>query len=220
MYSRRSLDLKRLQKGEILLERLKGKKILVDPGHGGSDPGAVGTLKGEQILEKDLTLMFAKSVKSYLELDGATVIMTRTTDTDVTINERWQMGRDNNVDAVISVHFNSGPPNAEGVETYYAKTRESAPYTDKAFAEAIHAGILGRMGMKNRGVKDDTLSGPGSLGILRYPSGETYLYPRCLVEVEFITNPTAMEALDYPLYEASLDFAAGVLDGMRNFFGV
>lgn len=125
--------MKKVTKGEILLERLKGKKILVDPGHGGSDPGAVGTLKGEQIkgeqiLEKDLTSMFAKSVKSYLELDGATVIMTRTTDTNVTINERWQMGRDNNVDAVISVHFNSGPPNAEGVETIISRrTRISAP---------------------------------------------------------------------------------------------
>jgi len=67
---------------------LQGKKILIDPKHGGYDSGAKGTLNGETIYEKDLALQFAQSAASYLENDGAKVIMTRTTDKYVGINDR------------------------------------------------------------------------------------------------------------------------------------
>lgn len=191
---------------------LQGKKILIDPGHGGYDSGAKGTLNGETIYEKDLALQFAQSAASYLENDGAKVIMTRTTDKYVGINDRWKMGQANHVDAVISIHWNGGSTTASGTETYYAQTRPQ----DKPFAQTIQANVVDRMGTNDRGVLDDTKSAVGSLGILRYPSGEAY--PRALVEIEFITNPTAMEELDYPLYEASLDFAAGILFAMREWF--
>lgn len=191
---------------------LQGKKILVDAGHGGSSVGAVGTLNGQTIYEKSLTLMYANSLRGYLEYDGATVVMTRTTDTYVDTDARWQLGSNENVDAVISIHFNGGSTTARGTETFYALTRPQ----DLTFTQTVHNGIFQYMGTQNRGVKDDTKTAVGSLAILRYPTSLSY--PRCLIEVEFITNPAAMAALDYPLYESSLYFAAGVLTGLRNFF--
>ncbi|SCX75642.1 N-acetylmuramoyl-L-alanine amidase family protein [Alkaliphilus peptidifermentans] len=191
---------------------LQGKKILIDPGHGGWDSGAVGTLKGNQILEKDLALMFALSTQSYLENAGATVIMTRDSDEYIGINDRWEMGRDNSVNAVVSIHWNSGSGSAKGTETYYAQNRPQ----DMAFAQTIQNKVIEWMGTENRGVKDDTKSALGFLGVLRYPSSTSY--PRALVEVEFISNETAMNRLDYPLYEASLDFAAGILKGLEEYF--
>lgn len=191
---------------------LNGKKILIDPGHGGTDSGATGTLNGKTIYEKNLTLTFAQSAKSYLENAGATVVMTRDDDSTVDINTRWQLGRDENVDAVISIHFNGGSTTARGTETIYAQTRSG----DKPFAQALQNAVVAAMGTNDRGVIDDTKTAVGSLGILRYPSNKSY--PRALIEVEFITNPDAMEDLDYPLYEASLDFAAGILNGCENYF--
>ncbi|AZK45961.1 N-acetylmuramoyl-L-alanine amidase family protein [Paenibacillus lentus] len=194
---------------------LKGKKILIDPGHGGSDPGASGKLNNKTVNEKDLALTFAESAKSYLENAGVTVIMTRTTDKKVEINDRWKKGQDEKVDAVISIHWNGGSTTANGTETYYAQTRSG----DKSFAQGLQKGVVGALGTKDRGVLDDTKTAVGSLGVLRYPSGSSYSYPRALIEVEYITNSTALANLDYPMYEASLDFAAGVLKGLQGYFG-
>lgn len=192
---------------------LKGKKILIDAGHGGTDSGASGTVNKRTVYEKDLALMFAQSAKSYIENAGATVVMTRTSDTTVGINDRWKKGEDNNVDAVISIHFNSGGSTANGTETYYAQTRSS----DKSFAEKIQKQVVEYLGTKNLGVKDDTKAAVGSLGILRYPSNKSY--PRALVEVEYISNSSAMKELDdRPMYEASLDFAAGIVKGLEDHF--
>lgn len=191
---------------------LQGKKILVDAGHGGTASGAVGTLHGQTIYEKNLTLMYANSLRGYLEYDGATVIMTRTTDVFVGTDARWQLGSSENVDAVISIHFNGGSTTEHGTETFYAETRSQ----DIPFTQTVHNSIFQYMGTHNRGVKDDTKTHEGSVAILRYPTSKSY--PRCLIEVEFITNPDAMAALDYSLFESSLDFAAGVLTGLRNFF--
>lgn len=194
---------------------LKGKKILIDPGHGGSDNGASGKLNNKTVYEKDLALTFAQSVASYLENAGVTVIMTRNSDKKVEINDRWKKGQDENVDAVISIHWNGGSTTASGTETYYAQTRSG----DKPFAQALQNGVVSYLGTKDRGVLDDTKAAVGSLGILRYPSGSSYKYPRALIEVEYITNPTALANLEYPIYEASLDFAAGVLKGLKEYFG-
>ncbi|MFB8372284.1 N-acetylmuramoyl-L-alanine amidase family protein [Paenibacillus taichungensis] len=192
---------------------LKGKKILIDPGHGGTDNGASGKLNGSTVYEKNLAFTFANSVKSYLTNAGVDVVMTRTSDTTVGINDRWQKGQNEKVDAVISIHWNGGSTTANGTETYYAQTRSG----DKSFAQTLQTAVVAALGTKDRGVLDDTKAAVGSLGVLRYPSGTTY--PRALIEVEYITNSTALANLDYPMYEASLDFAAGVLNGLKNYFG-
>ncbi|MBE6760835.1 MAG: N-acetylmuramoyl-L-alanine amidase [Ruminococcaceae bacterium] len=98
--------------------RLDGIKIVVDPGHGGSDPGAVGNHKTLTEAERSLTL--SKMLKSRLESLGATVIMTRTTDKSLTSDERILVVRNNNPDLAVSVHRNAADDSsARGFSAHY-----------------------------------------------------------------------------------------------------
>jgi len=204
---------------------LFGKKILIDPGHGGTYSGAVGVLNGEQILEKDLALIFSLALRDYMaQHTGATVIMTRTEDISMTIGERSLIGKTNNVDAVVSVHFNSSSNNmVKGIETFYALPRHDAPYADKLFTDKVHASMRDSLTIgtgvvrHDRGVRNDTQSQYDGLGILRDPAGTAYLYPRCLVEIEFISNEGAMGEL-LPFSESAQHFALGVTRGICEFF--
>lgn len=82
--------------------------ICIDAGHGGSNEGTKETYDGVLIKEKDINLVIAKKLQWYLEQnDNINVIMTRTSDTDVSIGGRIDYAKDNNADYVISVHINS-----------------------------------------------------------------------------------------------------------------
>ncbi|MGZ9583181.1 N-acetylmuramoyl-L-alanine amidase [Paenibacillus marinisediminis] len=87
--------------------------MLVDAGHGGTDSGTSGKVDGITKYDKNWALMFAQSAKSYIENDGATVVMTRSSDTFV------------NVDAVISIHFKAGSSTSNGTETYSNPTAKN-----------------------------------------------------------------------------------------------
>ena len=94
-----------------------GITIAIDPGHGGSDPGAVAN----GLREKDLTLAVSLALKEELEsYDGVRVVMTRTTDTrpseniSTDLSSRVDMAAAANADALVSIHFNSGSPIAKG----------------------------------------------------------------------------------------------------------
>ena len=82
--------------------------ICIDAGHGGSNEGTKETYDGVLIKEKDINLVIAKKLQWYLEQnDNLNVIMTRTSDTDVSIGKRIDYAKGNNADYVISVHINS-----------------------------------------------------------------------------------------------------------------
>lgn len=82
--------------------------ICIDAGHGGSNEGTKETYDGVLIKEKDINLVIAKKLQWYLEQnDNLNVIMTRTSDTDVSIGGRIDYAKGNNADYVISVHINS-----------------------------------------------------------------------------------------------------------------
>jgi len=74
------------------------------------------------------------------------------------------MGKQKKVDAVISIHFNSGNSTAKGTETIYAATRTQ----DKGFAETLQRNVVDYLGTRDRGVIKDTASAEGSLGVLRF----------------------------------------------------
>jgi len=97
---------------------LKIKTIVIDPGHGGHDPGAIGK-KGLQ--EKDVTLKIGKGLKEALERDfKADIILTRGDDTFVPLEERTAIANTKGADLFISIHANaSHNREASGVETYY-----------------------------------------------------------------------------------------------------
>ncbi len=104
----------------------KKKIIILDPGHGGKDPGAIGR-GGTK--EKDLVLSIGLRLKTILEQNGFTVYMTRMSDRFIPLQERPRIANKKNGDLFISLHINSAPRNtkASGIETFYLSSRYSDP---------------------------------------------------------------------------------------------
>lgn len=92
--------------------------IMIDAGHGGSDPGAISF--DSATYEKEVTLMTAQNLQAKLEDLGATVLMTRSDDSFFDLDERTDVSNQQEVDAFISLHFDSSlDPNWHGTTTYF-----------------------------------------------------------------------------------------------------
>lgn len=108
--------------------------IVIDPGHGGTDPGA----EGSDYYESSVTLSTAKILAQQLEQSGANVILTRSSDTDVSLANRAYMSNQANADVFISIHYDSTPsPNqGSGTTTYYYsdKNKDLAKTINNALA--------------------------------------------------------------------------------------
>ena len=189
---------------------LSGKVITIDPGHGGSDPGAIGPT-GFQ--EKSATLPISKYLKSALEARGAKVFMTRTTDVDVygpnasgvdELGARVNIANSHNSDAFVSVHINSfNNPSVGGIATYYySKTGNDARLAQKVQNQI--ANVPGFNG--DRGIQE------GNLYVLRHTN-----MPAILVELGFISNPNEERALKSDQTEQ--DFANRIAAGIASYFG-
>ena len=116
-------------------------KIVIDPGHGGTDPGTVGN----GLQEKDVTLAVSNILSQLLRNAGYDVVSTRTTDETVSLLRRSQIAAEENADLFLSVHINAG--GGQGVETYYSITDNNP-----VLAESICENIA-RLGFRNRGAK-------------------------------------------------------------------
>jgi len=94
------------------------KKIVLDPGHGGKDPGAIGV---GGIAEKDIVLAVAKKLARKLKRDmDIDVVLTRNTDTFVPLEDRTAVANKEDADLFVSLHMNASPKgDARGIETYY-----------------------------------------------------------------------------------------------------
>lgn len=108
----------------VISNGLTGKVIVIDPGHGGSDSGAVNnTLK---LQEKNLNMILSEKIKNRLTAKGATVLMTRTSENDVfvSLQDRVAYGKKVNPDLFLSIHHDSSSSaSAEGVSTHYSSYR-------------------------------------------------------------------------------------------------
>lgn len=156
-------------------------KILIDPGHGGKDPGHL-PLKDTLRKEKDLALEIALKIGNYLtyNLSNVEVMYTRTTDVYPTLDERVEMANNNKVDYMLSVHVN-GSPNAAvyGTESHIHNFDAKTSYK---WALLIEDQFKNRAGRKSRGVKTAADIGH-SIQILKHTK-----MPTVLVECGFITN--------------------------------
>ena len=149
-----------------------GITIAIDPGHGGSDPGAVAN----GLREKDLTLAVSLALKEELEsYDGVRVVMTRTTDTrpsentSADLSSRVDLAAAADADALVSIHFNSGSPIANGAEVWYANS-SSYNYGTHTQGRTLSNAIqkqLTSLGLADRGIK--TRDNP----YYDYPDGST-----------------------------------------------
>ncbi len=127
---------------------LNGKKIVLDAGHGGEDSGALGAQSGKN--EKDINLSVVLSLRDKLTALGAEVILTRDTDTALTLKERQRIISEADADAVISVHQNSMPYSADitsvrGIEAYYSTL------AGKALASAVSESLSAALSRETRG---------------------------------------------------------------------
>lgn len=150
---------------------LKGRLICVDAGHGGHSGGAQG-LNGLQ--EKDACLWMAQETAQALQDAGATVIMTRSDDSYVSLEERSDFANARGADLFISIHCNAMPVHntASGTETYYFTPQS------RALAEAIHPQVVGVVQERDGGIR-----GNRGFAVIRHP-----VMPSVLVEVAFIDN--------------------------------
>jgi N-acetylmuramoyl-L-alanine amidase len=109
------------------------KTIVIDPGHGGKDPGAVG--RGG-LLEKDVVLQVALKTRDALRKKGYTVVLTRSTDVFLPLEERTAIANTENADLFLSIHANSAPNRrARGLETYYLSLATTAEEKQAAALE-------------------------------------------------------------------------------------
>lgn len=190
---------------------LKGKIIALDAGHGGSDTGAIGPTG---VTEKGVTLRVAKALQKLLQAERATVLMTRTTDTEVSpkkanasdveeLQARCDVGNDGNADIFISMHMDSFTNSTPSGTTGYYYTKGSK--ASQRLAQYVSEGVVTALGTGNRGTKSCNF----------YVVKHTDM-PATLVEMAFISNDKEEKLMNS---EAGINRAAeGILNGLRRFF--
>lgn len=148
------------------------RKILIDPGHGGHDAGAIGKLSKE----KNLNFLLAKEIAFALKRAGFQVFMTRNNDTFIPLRTRVTMVKKCKADLFISVHHNSSKRNlaAAGIECFAFRTPRPE---DTVLAAMIQTRLIGATGSINRGVKF------ANFAVLR---GNPV--PAVLIEAGFVSN--------------------------------
>ncbi len=189
---------------------IEGKRITLDAGHGGIDPGAIGPTG---LTEKSVTLRIAKELKTILEEEGATVYMTRTEDAEVSpkgedatdveeLQARCDVANQSQSDLFVSIHIDAyTKPEPHGTTSFYYRrgTKHS-----RTFAEDVGKGVVRRLGTFNRGAK----------GCNFYVVRHTDMIAT-LVEVAFISNPAEEKLMKS---DKGVKLAAqGIADGIREF---
>ncbi|MDR1997616.1 MAG: N-acetylmuramoyl-L-alanine amidase family protein [Candidatus Margulisbacteria bacterium] len=124
---------------------LRGLRVAVIVGHGGSDPGAISR---QGYLEKDLTLELAKKLQTVLREKGAVALLSREGDENISLDAQAEFARRSKADILVSIHLNYFiNESASGAETYYYKP------IDQALAKSVHEELLKQTQLKDRGLR-------------------------------------------------------------------
>ncbi len=181
-----------LRKGKIV--------VIIDPGHGGKDSGAIG-IGG--VLEKDVILPIGKRITEVLERNGIQVIMTRDSDYFVTLPGRVTMAERANADVFVSIHANSAGanrPEVSGLETYHYDS-------GLRLAQIVHSKILQSLNVRDRNVRK------ARFYVLRKTS-----MPSILVETGFLTGRDDAAKLRTSAYQNQMAdaIAQGILQYLKS----
>jgi len=175
------------------------KTVVIDPGHGGTDWGAVHYYRKE----KDDNLRLAQAVHDVLEAHGQNlqIIMTRYDDVFLTLAERSALSNQNNADLFVSIHRNSSENrSANGVENFVFT---AAPTPDVVYAYNVLDGVVDAGVQSNRGVKR------GNFAVLRNTRA-----PSMLLEVGFISNEIDNQLFDQNFDAYATAIAYGILESL------
>ncbi len=196
------------------------RTVVIDPGHGGMDAGAVNSYN----TEKAYNLRVAQELKTLLMAKGFKVVMTRASDVYLTLQERVDLANAVREQAIfISIHFNSGSRSARGVETFtlspqgvahYGSGLKSSDYqvrdgnrhdsANVALATAVHGQVLRHIG------KDHTFD--RGIKRARYSVLTGVKHPAILVEGGFMSHPYEARQIENPKYLSAV--ARGISDAV------
>jgi N-acetylmuramoyl-L-alanine amidase len=193
---------------------LSGKKIALDPGHGGPDGGAQSK---DGIIEKDINLAITLHLRDYLQEAGALVVMTRENDKDLAepstkgyskrktedLVKRMQFITQQKSDLFVSVHLNAIPsPKWSGAQTFYYPSHQQS-------------GLLAAL------IQDEVKKNLKNTDRVAKPVENVYLLktlqiPSALVEVVFLSNPEEADLLRTPAYQKKI--AASIYQGILRYY--
>ncbi|WP_456363880.1 LysM peptidoglycan-binding domain-containing protein [Priestia aryabhattai] len=193
-----------------------GKVVLLDPGHGGADAGAVNG----SYYEKNLTYALASKTKQYLENMGYRVYVTRTSSGSCLpvytltpdLQCRVDKAKTYDADAFVSIHINAAVPGAIGTESYYNAnssydgSMNKQPSNSKVLAQTVHSYFQPQMGSTDRGVHDS------SLYVLRKNT-----VPATLIEIGFISDYRDLNKMIDNTYQNNI--SNGIARGINAYFG-
>lgn len=179
----------------IAIQNNSKGKIIIDPGHGGKDPGA----NRLNILEKDINLAIAQKLEQKLLDNGFTVIMTRKDDTFYSLKERVELANIEMSDIFISIHVNaSESPEAYGIETHWFNPQSID------LAKDIQDSLASKIDTRNRGIINSRFY------VIRHT-----LMPSVLIETGFISNENERNLLIDPEKQDAI--AEAIFEGIVKF---
>ncbi|MGB3366368.1 MAG: N-acetylmuramoyl-L-alanine amidase [Acidaminobacteraceae bacterium] len=198
----------------IFLEKIVAKPILkpsdrtivIDPGHGGSDPGAISP-NGTK--EKDVNLNLALKSESYLKSLDYNVVMTRNTDIYVNLYERAEIANRENADMFISIHHNSySDRSIYGLEILYCPIYNGIAKTEDQYplAKVLNETIIDNTGANDRGIKQRP-----NLVVIR----ETNMVS-VLLEIGYLSNSEEEAQILSDEYQNKV--VQGIVDGIQKYF--
>ena len=187
---------KKKQSKDQVSSKIKNKVVIIDPGHGGLDTGA---LRGS-VLEKDITLQIASKVRELLlERGMKKVVMTRSGDTTLSLAERVDIANSKKADIYVSIHINASVKSEiKGIETHY--------YTERGYevAQVIHKELMENVNAEDRGLFKSKF----------YVINHTEA-PAVLLELGFISNEQERNSLTSQ--KRQTNSAQAIADGIINY---
>ena len=193
---------------DVALSNVKNKIITIDPGHGGSDSGAVGP---NGYTEKEGAFAISQKVASILNQSGAKVVMTRDSDVDVygpnasarnELQARVDVGNNTNSDIFVSIHCNAFVnPAANGTQTFYY----GSSYQGQRLAQSIQEKMIEANGLRDRGISTCNF----------YVVKHSYM-PAVLIETAFITNYDEEALLSDDEWQTTM--AKAIAEGINEYF--
>lgn len=193
---------------DVALSNVKNKIITIDPGHGGSDSGAVGP---NGYTEKEGAFAISQKVASILNQSGAKVVMTRDSDVDVygpnasarnELQARVDIGNNANSDIFVSIHCNAFVnPAANGTQTFYY----GSSYQGQRLAQSIQEKMIEANGLRDRGISTCNF----------YVVKHSYM-PAVLIETAFITNYDEEALLSDDEWQTTM--AKAIAEGINEYF--
>ena len=193
---------------DVALSNVKNKIITIDPGHGGSDSGAVGP---NGYTEKEGAFAISQKVASILNQSGAKVVMTRDSDVDVygpnasarnELQARVDVGNNANSDIFVSIHCNAFVnPAANGTQTFYY----GSSYQGQRLAQSIQEKMTEANGLRDRGISTCNF----------YVVKHSYM-PAVLIETAFITNYDEEALLSDDEWQTTM--AKAIAEGINEYF--